>query len=63
MKKFLIVLGIVIISLACVAIFKNLIIKSAFTKYASQIIGAPVHIDSLSLNVFSSTIHMSGFKY
>ncbi len=62
MKKFLIVLGIVVLSLVCIAILKNLIIKSMVTKVASGIIGAPVHIDSFSLNILSSTINMSGFK-
>ncbi|MFA5145653.1 MAG: hypothetical protein WC723_06615 [Candidatus Omnitrophota bacterium] len=62
MKKFLIWLGIVAISLACVTIFKNLIIKSAVTTVASRITGAPVHMDGFSLNILSSTIHISGFK-
>jgi len=62
MKKFIIALGIVVILLACITIFKNLIIKSVVTTAASRIIGAPVHIDSFSLNILSSTIHISGFK-
>lgn len=62
MKKFLIVLGIVVFSLICIAIFKNQIMKSVVTKVASNIIGAPVHMDGFSLNILSSTIHMSGFK-
>jgi len=62
MKKFLIWLGIVAISLACITIFKNLIIKSVLTTAASGITGAPVHMDGFQLNILSSTIHMSGFK-
>ncbi|MFC1675224.1 hypothetical protein ACFL1K_05020 [Candidatus Omnitrophota bacterium] len=62
MKRFLIVLGIVLISLLCITIFKNLIIKSVVTKASSDITGAPVHMDGFSLNIFSSTIHISGFK-
>ena len=62
MKKFLIVLGIIAISLAGVTIFKNLIIKSAVTTVASRITGAPVHMDGFSLNILSSTIRISGFK-
>ncbi len=62
MKKFLIVSGIVVIFLAGIAIFKNLIIKSAVTTAASRITGAPVHMDGFSLNLLSSTIHISGFK-
>ncbi len=62
MKKFLIVLGIVIFSLVCIAIIKDQIIKSVVTVVASKITGAPVHMDGFSLNIFSSTIRISGFK-
>jgi len=62
MKKFLIWLGIVAISLVCITIFKNLIIKSVVTTVASRVTGAPVHMDGFSLNILSSTIHISGFK-
>ena len=62
MKKFFIVLGIVVISLAGITIFKNLIIKSVVTTVASRITGAPVHMDGFSLNILSSTINISGFK-
>jgi len=62
MKKFFIVFGIVVISLVCISIFKNLIIKSVVTKAASQVIGAPVHMDDFSLNFLNSTIQISGFK-
>jgi hypothetical protein len=62
MKKFIIWLGIVAISLACITIFKNLIIKSVVTMAASRITGAPVHMERFQLNILSSTIHISGFK-
>jgi len=62
MKKILIVSGIVIIFLVGITIFKNLIIKSVVTSAASSIIGAPVHIDGFSMNVFNSTIRITGFK-
>lgn len=62
MKKFIIVLGIVVISLAGIAILKNLLIKSMVTTVVSRVIGAPVHIERFSLNYFSSTIRISGFK-
>jgi hypothetical protein len=62
MKKFLIVLGIVVISLVAVKILKDLIIKSVATAEASSITGAPVHMDGFSMNIFSSTIHITGFK-
>jgi len=62
MKKFLIVLGIVVISLACIKILKDLIVKSVVTTVASGVTGAPVHMDGFSINIFSSTIHITGFK-
>ena len=62
MKKFLIVVGIVVISLVCITVFKNLIIKSVVTTVASRITGVPVHMDRFQLNISSSTINISGFK-
>jgi len=62
MKKFLIWLGIVVVLLVCISIFKNQVIKFVVTKAASSITGAPVHMDGFSLNIVSSTIHISGFK-
>ncbi len=62
MKKFLIVLGIIVISLAGSTIFKNLIIKSVVTTVASRITGTPIHMDRFQLNILSSTIRISGFK-
>jgi hypothetical protein len=62
MKKFIIWFGIVAISLVCITIFKNLIIKSVLTSVVSRITGAPVHMDRFQLNILSSTIHISGFK-
>jgi len=62
MKKFITGLGIVAVSLICILILKDLIIKSVLTTAASRITGAPVHMDSFSLNILSSTIQISGFK-
>ncbi|MFA5362702.1 MAG: hypothetical protein WC335_05580 [Candidatus Omnitrophota bacterium] len=62
MKKFLIVSVIAAISLVCITVFKNLIIKSVVTRAVSRIAGAPVHMDGFSLNILTSTIHISGFK-
>ncbi|MDD5129361.1 MAG: hypothetical protein PHO40_06915 [Candidatus Omnitrophica bacterium] len=62
MKKFLIVIGIVVIFLMVIAFSKNLIIKSVVTKAAFSITGAPVHMNGFQLNIFSSTINISGFK-
>ncbi len=62
MKKVFKVLGIGAILLVGIIILRNLIIKSVVTTAVSRIVGAPVHIDWLSLNYLSSTIHISGFK-
>jgi uncharacterized protein involved in outer membrane biogenesis len=62
MKKFLIILGIVVCSLACIAFIKDQIIKSVVTVVASNITGAPVHMDGFSMNIFSSTIRITGFE-
>jgi len=62
MKKFFIVLGIIVVSLVGISVFKDLIIKSMVTTAISRITGAPVHMDGFSLNIVSSTIHISGFK-
>jgi len=62
MKKFLTVLGIVFSSLVCITFIKDQIIKSVVTAVASDITGAPVHMDGFSMDIFSSTIHITGFK-
>jgi hypothetical protein len=62
MKKLLVWFVIVVIFLGCAAVFKNLIIKSLVTTAASRITGTPVHMDSFSLGILSSTIRISGFK-
>jgi len=62
MKKIFVILGIIIIFFICVFTFQNLIIKFVVTDVASRITGAPVYMDSFSLDVFSSTIHITGFK-
>jgi len=62
MKKFLMVLGIAVIALMCILFFKDQMIKYVVTSTASNITGAPVHIDGLSMNFFSSTVHITGFK-
>jgi len=62
MKKLFIVLGIVVFSLVCIAIFKNQIIKSVVTRAAVTVIGTPVHMDGFSFSILRSSIHISGLK-
>src|ERR1035437_8175764 len=62
MKKFLIVMGIVFSFLVCIVIIKDRVIKSVLTAVTSKTTGTQVHIDSFSFDIFSSTIHISGFR-
>jgi len=62
MKRFLIVIGVVVIFLVCISFFRDLIIKSVVISTASSVTGAPVHIDGFSMNIFTSTIHITGFR-
>ncbi|MBF0384345.1 MAG: hypothetical protein HQL27_00595 [Candidatus Omnitrophica bacterium] len=62
MKKFFIVLGVVVFLLACIGIYKNLIMKSVVTRVAVRLIGTPVHMDKFSFSLLSSSIHISGLK-
>ena len=62
MKKILIISAVVIIAILTIGIVKDQIIKSAITVVATQVTGAPVHIDGFSLSVFSQSVRISGFK-
>lgn len=62
MKKLFIIFGITVCALVSILICKDLIIKSAVVSAVSRMTGARVHIDSFSLNVLNSTIHISGLR-
>lgn len=62
MKKFVIVLAIVLASLLTVGILKDQIIKSIITVAATEVTGAPVHIDGFSLGLFNQSVRISGLK-
>ena len=62
MKKFIIVLGVVVFSLACIVILKDQIVKSVVTRAAATVIGTPVHMDSFSFSILRSSIRISGLK-
>ncbi|TAM43339.1 hypothetical protein EPN54_00445 [bacterium] len=62
MKKALIVSAVVIISILAIGILKDQIIKSVITIAATEVTGAPVHIDGFSLGVFNQSVRISGFK-
>jgi len=62
MKKTIVVLGILFIVIVTGNIIKDQLVKSAITIIATQVTGAPVHIDGFSLGVFSQSVRISGFK-
>lgn len=62
MKRLFKILVVIGIFLVCIVAFKDLIIKSAVTIAASRMMGAPVQMNSFSLDIFNSTIHITGFK-
>ncbi|MFA5276217.1 MAG: AsmA family protein [Candidatus Omnitrophota bacterium] len=62
MKKILIVSILIIIALFTIGILKDQIIKSVVTVVATQVTGAPVHIESFSLGLFKHSIRISGFR-
>jgi len=62
MKKALIALAIVVISILAAGILKDRVIKSIITVVATEVTGAPVHIDGFSLGIFNQTVRISGFK-
>lgn len=62
MKKTMVILAVIFIVIFAVGVFKDQIIKSVITVVATQVTGAPVHIDGFSLGVFSQSARISGFK-
>ncbi|MDD5130348.1 MAG: hypothetical protein PHS66_04805 [Candidatus Omnitrophica bacterium] len=62
MKKFIVILGILLIVIFTGSILKDQIIKFVITTVATQVTGAPVHIDGFSLSVSSQSVRISGFK-
>ncbi len=61
-KRILIVLAIIVIAIFAIGILKDQIIKTVITVAATEITGAPVHIDGFSLGVFNQSVRISGFK-
>lgn len=62
MKRLLIILIIVAVSLTTLGIFKDLLVKSAVTILLTNVTGAKIHIDSLSFGLFNSKVKIKGFK-
>lgn len=53
---------IAVIVLFVLAIAKDQIIKAAVTISVSKAVGAPVHIDSMSVGIFRQSVRIRGFK-
>jgi len=62
MEKFKKIGIIVLIVLIAVGLIKNTLIKTVVTVAASEVVGAPVHIDSLAVGIFKHSIQIKGFK-
>ena len=62
MKKTIVILGIFFVVIFTGGVIKDQIIKSVITAVATQVTGAPVHIDGFSLGVFNQSVQISGFK-
>jgi len=62
MKKLFIWAAVIAIAAFVLAVSRDQIIKSVITVVASEITGAPVHIDHFSLGIFNQTVKIAGFK-
>ncbi len=62
MKKTVVILVILLVVIFTGSIIKDQVIKSAITIIATQLTGAPVHIDGFSLGVFNQSVRISGLK-
>lgn len=63
MKKILIWVAVIVIAIFVLSIAKDQIIKSVVTMVATEVTGAPVHMDGFSLGVFSQSVKILGLKY
>ena len=62
MKKILLILGIIVLSLVVIAIVRDQVIKAVVTMEVSNITGAPVKLSGFSLGLFKQAVHMEGLK-
>lgn len=60
-KKF-IVIGIIIVSIFALGIFKDQVLRMVLTVGASATIQAPVHIDGFSLSLIKQSVRIKGFR-
>ena len=62
MKKTGIILAVIVIIFIGLGVSKDFLLKSAVTAGVSQVMGAPVHIDSFALGVFKPAVRIKGLK-
>ncbi len=62
MKKIFWIPLVVIVGVAGLTVFRDLILRSVVAGAASKIVGAPVHIEFLTFSLTKSTIHLKGFR-
>jgi hypothetical protein len=62
MKKNLIIAAIVVVAIFALSMARDQVIKSVVTVAATQVTGAPVHIDGFSLSVLRQAVRISGFR-
>lgn len=61
-KGIIIFFIVIAVLITCFVLFRNPLIKSIVTARASQVMGAPVYIDSFSFGIFKQAIRIKGFK-
>jgi len=62
MKKILIILGIVALSIVALAFAKDQILRGVIASTTTAVTGAPTKIDHFALRVFKNSVHIKGFK-
>jgi len=62
MKNFFIIIIAVIIGLFLINVVRDQIIRGIATVAVTKVIGAPVHINNLSLGLMRQTVRLSGFR-
>jgi hypothetical protein len=62
MKKKLLIIAAVLIALLFLGVVKDQFVKTAVTAGATQVLGAPVRMDNLSLGLLRQSIDIRGFK-
>lgn len=62
MKKWQIILLVIVVGVIGIGSAKNILIKNAITVAVPQVLGTPVRIDNLQVGIFRPVVHMQGIK-